>query len=102
MQNPSDLNQALEVTKREAQKETELLKNKEANYKESEIEATQLKQEIKNLELQINERRQKVLELQGKLMPELKREIEKIKMDQRKNEAKISEIQREFSSATKR
>lgn len=102
MQSPTNLGQSIEATKKEFQKATDLLRAKEDGYKKSETEASQLKEEIKNLELQMNEKKQKVLKLQGTLLPTLKREIEKTKMEQRIHQQKISEIQRELIEATKK
>ncbi len=98
MQNPNDLNQAIQALQRETEKETHELKAKEEELQAMETGMPKVKQEIITLERTLEEKKAQLREFERK-KPKLMSDIRTLKLEHQKRHSELERIQREYTEA---
>ena len=98
MQNPVDLTQAIKALERETQKEAGELHAKEGELLKKEDENRQLKQEIINMQRDIDLKKKQISD-NDHIIPKLKTEIDHTKREQLLRHSELEKVKRDYTSA---
>ncbi|MEA2715054.1 MAG: hypothetical protein QOG91_82 [Candidatus Parcubacteria bacterium] len=100
MANPQQLKQSVDKSRRDLEQETRLLMAKETELRTKEQEFTKFRQEIADMQKQLDLKKLKVTEY-SRAIPRLRTDVNRLRQDHQLHSNSLQKMQREFDKTTK-